>query len=530
MHRGLFAREAILLIPKILTLLDRNPHSPTYGCFDRNFWHYKIIDFPSGMAQEFVWPLALVHQTDIPNNPFYQRSPLQEWVEAGILYAAGSAHRDGSCDDYFPYERAGGAAAFSLLACMESYALLGLRNEAALRFFRKRADWLASHQESGRLTNHQALIVLCLELASRLLQTSRWDRAKDQRLDEILSWQSPEGWFPEYEGCDPGYHSLTIWCLARIDQLRTNARLKEAIGKAVGLAAQFVHPDGTYGGEYGSRNTYSFFPHGFELAGKWMPEALSVNDRFLVGLSNGLGPCYADDHILGHHAWNYLLAWRDFVVDRPPPLPRPSGRIFFPKAGILIDRRPETELYLGLNKGGVFKLYRKDQLAVSDTQLSLQVAKGRTIKNAVAHMTDRYQVRIEEDEIVIQGSLGWAKQKQMTPMSLLALRLAALSFGRLFPNLIRDLLQRILITTKRDAPFTFSRRIRWKNGTWKVIDELSGRSWKNVRAAGIGCDQTSIYVVMSRTFQMGQLQGWHDLTAEIKKLEPGQSLKLERTF
>jgi hypothetical protein len=530
MHRGLFAREAILLIPKILTLLDRNPHSPTYGCFDRNFWHYKIIDFPSGMAQEFVWPLALVHRTDIPDNPFYQRSPLQEWVEAGILYAAGSAHPDGSCDDYFPYERAGGAAAFSLLACMESYALLGLRNEAALRFFRKRADWLASHQESGRLTNHQALIVLCLELASRLLQTSRWDRAKDQRLDEVLSWQSPEGWFPEYEGCDPGYHSLTIWCLARIDQLRTNARLKGAIGKAVGLAAQFVHPDGTYGGEYGSRNTYSFFPHGFELAGKWMPEALSVNDRFLVGLSNGLGPCYADDHILGHHAWNYLLAWRDFVVDRPPPPPRPSGRIFFPEAGILIDRRPETELYLGLNKGGVFKLYRKDQLAVSDTQLSLQVAKGRAIKNAVAHMTDRYQVRIEEDEIVIQGSLGWAKQKQMTPMSLLALRLAALSFGRLFPNLIRGLLQRILITTKRDAPFTFSRRIRWKNGTWKVIDELSGRSWKNVRGAGIGCDQTSIYVVMSRTFQMGQLQGWHDLTAAIKKLEPGQSLKLERTF
>jgi hypothetical protein len=530
MHRGLFAREAILLIPKILTLLDRNPHSPTYGCFDRNFWHYKIIDFPSGMAQEFVWPLALVHRTDIPDNPFYQRSPLQEWVEAGILYAAGSAHPDGSCDDYFPYERAGGAAAFSLLACMESYALLGLRNEAALRFFRKRADWLASHQESGRLTNHQALIVLCLELASRLLQTSRWDRAKDQRLDEVLSWQSPEGWFPEYEGCDPGYHSLTIWCLARIDQLRTNARLKGAIGKAVGLAAQFVHPDGTYGGEYGSRNTYSFFPHGFELAGKWMPEALSVNDRFLVGLSNGLGPCYADDHILGHHAWNYLLAWRDFVVDRPPPLPRPSGRAFFPEAGILIERREETELYLGLNKGGVFKLYRKDQLAVSDTQLSLQVAKGRTIKNAVAHMTDRYQVRIEEDEIVIQGSLGWAKQKQMTPMSLLALRLAALSFGRLFPNLIRGLLQRILITTKRDAPFTFSRRIRWKNGTWKVIDELSGRSWKNVRGAGIGCDQTSIYVVMSRTFQMGQLQGWHDLTAAIKKLEPGQSLKLERTF
>ena len=57
--KDLFASEAIAQIPKILTLLDRNPHSPTYGCFDRNFWQYKIIDFPSGMAQEFVLPPSI---------------------------------------------------------------------------------------------------------------------------------------------------------------------------------------------------------------------------------------------------------------------------------------------------------------------------------------------------------------------------------------------------------------------------------------------------------------------------------------
>jgi hypothetical protein len=69
MNRDLFAREALVQIPKLLTLLDRNAHSPTYGCFDRNFWQYKIIDFPSGMAQEFVWPLALAYDTDVPDNP-----------------------------------------------------------------------------------------------------------------------------------------------------------------------------------------------------------------------------------------------------------------------------------------------------------------------------------------------------------------------------------------------------------------------------------------------------------------------------
>src|SRR5262245_38682993 len=132
MSRELFAREALAQIPKILTLQDRNAHSPTYGCFDRNFWHYKIIDFPSGMAAEFVWPLALAGTLDIPGNPYFQQPAIREWVEAGILYAAKSAHPDGSCDDYFPFEKAAGAAAFSLLAALESYVLLGLKNQAIL--------------------------------------------------------------------------------------------------------------------------------------------------------------------------------------------------------------------------------------------------------------------------------------------------------------------------------------------------------------------------------------------------------------
>lgn len=530
MSRDLFAKEAIAQIPKLLTLLDRNPHSPTYGCFDRNFWHYKIIDFPSGMAQEFVWPLALAYDTNTANNPFYNQPAIRQWVEAGILYAAKSAHADGSCDDYFPYERAGGAAAFSLLACIESYTLLGLDNTVALRFFEKRADWLAHHNESGRLTNHQALIVLCLELLSRLLQTSKWDRAKVQRLERVLSWQSSEGWFQEYEGCDPGYHTLTISCLARIYQLLPDIRLKEAIAKAVDLAAQFVHPDGSYGGEYTSRNTYNFFPHGFELVGQWMPEALSINDRFLAGLANNLAPCYADDHIIGHHTWNYLLAWRDFINERPSPMLRSTGRIWLKEAQILIDRRQDSELYLALNKGGVFKLFRANQLVASDTQFSLQVIADRKVKNAVGHLIDSYLTHVSENEISIQGQLGWAKQKQMTPINLLILRVVMLIFGRFFPNLIRKLLQKMLITGKKKAPFHFHRRFCWENGQWHLTDELQAESWKKVVSAGIGGDQTSIYVVMSRTFQIGQLQPWLDLTDTIKNLAPGELLKLKRNI
>ncbi len=528
--RYLFAQEALAQIPKILTLLDRNLHSPTYGCFDRNFWHYKIIDFPSGMAQEFVLPLALAYSLEIPNNPYYLQEMIHKWVEAGILYAAHTAHTDGSCDDYFPFERASGATAFSLLASIESYQTLGLNNYKILSFFEKRADWLVHHYESGKLANHEALIVLCLELLSRLLETSKWDTAKAARLERLLSWQSQEGWFTEYSGFDPGYHTLTISCLARIYELNPSEKLKDTITKAVELAAQFIHPDGSFGGEYASRNTYNFFPHGFELVGKWLPGALSINDQFLRGLKNGLAPCYADDHIIGHHTWNYLLTWRDFITERPVDMNRDVASIWLKEAQILIKRRPGTELYVSLNKGGVFKLFRDQKLVASDTHLSLQVRKGKKILNAVSHLNSDYDVKIFQDEIVISANMGWAKQTQMSPLKLIILRLVMLTFGRFSPNLIRKILQKILITGKQDAPFYFMRYFKYEDGSWYITDELFAKSWLNVINAGIGCDQTSIYVVMSRTFQINQLQPWHDLTTEIKKLSPGQPLRIERKF
>ncbi|HEY9699240.1 MAG TPA: hypothetical protein V6D10_18420 [Trichocoleus sp.] len=528
--KDLFAREALAQIPKILTLLDRNPHSPTYGCFDRNFWQYKIIDFPSGMSQEFVLPLTLAYEANLPDNPYYQQPAIKSWVEAGILYAAKSAHADGSCDDYFPFERAGGAAAFSLLACLESYRRLGLQDERMLQFFVKRANWLAHHQESGQLTNHQALIVLCLELLSRLVRSDQWDRAKAQRLEQVLSWQNEEGWFQEYEGCDPGYHTLTVSCLGWLNELRPDPRLKECLIKAVRLAAEFVHPDGSYGGEYTSRNTYNFFPYGFELVGRWLPEALGINDRFLTGLANGKASCYADDHIIGHHTWNYLLAWQDFVVNRPVLLARSVGRFWLKQAGLLVDRRDGTELYLALNKGGVFKLFQDNQLIASDTQFSLQVRQGNQVKNAVAHLVSDYTIDVAEDEIIIRGKLGWAKQKQMTPLNLMILRVVMLTIGRFFPNLIRKILQKVLIVGKKDAPFQFTRRLVWREGHWYVSDELRADSWENVLSVGIGCDQTSIYVVMSRTFQIGQLQPWLDLTEKLQSLKLGESLIIERKF
>ena len=103
-----------------------------------------------------------------------------------------------------------------------------------------------------------------------------------------------------------------------------------------------------------------------------------------------------------------------------------------------------------------------------------------------------------------------------------------LTLGRFFPNLIRRILQKVLITGKTDAPFTFNRHLSWQDNRWNVTDQLVAKSWNNVVEADIGCDRTSIYVVMSRTFQPGQLQSAWNLTKKVKKLNSGEVLRVNR--
>ena len=525
--RQLFAEVALREIPKLLTLQDRNPHSPTYGCFDRNYWHYKVADFPCGMSQEFVWPLALSLASDYPGNPYRDNDGIRYYVLAGILFAARSSHSDGSCDDYFPNERALGAAAFSLLACAEAYQLIEMQSDEALEFFQRRGRWLSVRHETGRLSNHHALVALCLDVVGRLCKIDKFAAARDERLSELLSWQTSEGWFPEYEGFDPGYDTLTLSCLARLHQTNPTAELENAVRSSVSLLSNFVHPDGSFGGEYGSRNTYNFFPHGFELAGRWLPDALAINDRFLSGLRAGRAPCYADDRIIGHHLWNYLLAGRDFVAERPPAKRSTSGRIDLVQAGIVIDRRETSELYVALNKGGVFKLFRDGQLALSDTGISLRMRDGRT---AVAHLIDNYQPDIEQDRISVRGRMGWAKQNRMTLAKLVLFRLLNLTIGRIAPNILRRLLQRLLVTGKKPAPFRFERMIEWNGSGWSITDRIEAKSWRRVAAGGIAPDQTSIAVAMSRPFQSGQLQPWLDLSEKVRSLRDGEPLVVQRSL
>ena len=160
----------------------------------------------------------------------------------------------------------------------------------------------------------------------------------------------------------PVIFPFTIGLLADTDRRRPDLGLREPCRQAIHFLTQLAHPDGTIGGEYTSRATRNFFPHGLEIAGAWEPHALALNNLLLRPLAEDRAPCFGDDHIVGHHVWSWLLAWREWHYDRPAVIAPVRRRTIFPGARLFVDVQGNTRLYCGQTRGAAFRLYEGEKL------------------------------------------------------------------------------------------------------------------------------------------------------------------------
>ncbi len=499
--REVFARLALAHVPHLVHLVDRNPFSTTYGCFDREYWHYRTLDFPCGMSQELVLPLALLFKNDYPGNRYHNLERVFELAVAGIRFAIKGSRRDGTCDDYFPYERAMGAMVFSTYAAAEAYRILELDDAEVVDFFLRRCRHLERHNEAGRLSNHQALAALAAFTVYGITGEEWLRRLAQDRAGLALSWQHPtEGWFQEYEGADPGYHTCTIDFLAKYYRLSGDESVLDPLKRAVEFASYFLHPDGSYGGEYGSRNTYHYYPHGFEILAPFTETAIRMNNAYLQGVEAGRHYAMDDDRLFGHLVYNWLQAHDDFHPGNAEPLhgSDPFTR-WFPDAGLVCCRKPHYYAVTNLKKGGVTKVFTQSGCVGSDTGVVAQMDDGRVI---VSHLLDeRHAVQTDAapDRFCVEGVFSVRSSKLATPLKLICFRTINLTFGRFFPNLLRFLLQKILITGKKRTVYPFHREIRFEDDGVHITDAFPDRI--PVRRMAVGPDATSIYVAASNVFQ-----------------------------
>jgi len=523
MHRDLYLKEALRYLPHLMEIADRNLFSPTFGCFDRAYWHYRTADFPSGMFQEAVLPLALLYKLDHPQNPLFGKERIRELVIGGIEFAIRSAHADGSCDDYFPYERAAGAAAFSLYACTEATRLLNLQESHPhfLDFFKKRAENLIEKGmlESGTLCNHKALIVLAVYNTFLLTQEPILQQKSDMALLKLLSLQKSEGWFPEYEGCDPGYLTFTIDFLAKYYQRSGDIRVLDPLASAIAFAINFMHPDGSYGGEYGSRNTFHFMPHGFELMGKQCPEAFLAARSFLKSLELGTRSYIDDDRIMIHYVYNYLQAYLDYASGfevMTAATTEPVMRVF-PEADLVVARQGEHVAIFSTQKGNG-KVFKNGKLVFSDSGV---VGKDRAGKVFSSHVFGAVEKFFLKDGILsMTGKMFEQSQIVFTPWTFWLFRAFLIFAGRwMNENTIRTLLQKKAILKKKmPVPISWTKEINLKRLDQVVYTfKIEDAQW-NPSDLKIASDATFIYTAASQPYQPGNLLPWVNLEAILPDL------------
>jgi len=369
-----YLKKSLSQIPRILSNMDRNPFSPTYGCCHRDYWLDKTSDFPDAVRQFGIQALAIVYKNEFPGNIYYKKKKILDWILAGLSFWSSIQHKDGSFDEFYPNERGWvGPTAFTTYASIEALNLIkeDIPKETLIKI--KNSVRLASYfiskgeSEEDHLANHHAMGCLTVWKAYKLLQDESLYIGYKQLWKNFLEYHNPnEGWSAEYDGIDPGYLSATISFLGKIYQDNKDKEIFEVCRKSIETCSYFVYPNGFYAGSMGSRNTLHFYTHGFEIFSKEIPIASSIKMKMLHALSQDklVPPEIMSDRYLFYRVPELLQSYLDYYEPQNnlPKLPYETDvhYKYFDKAKVWILSNQNKYIIANLAKGGVVKIFNKN--------------------------------------------------------------------------------------------------------------------------------------------------------------------------
>ena len=480
-------------LPRVLSQLSRDPDAPTYGCFDRNHWHYKVRDFASIVLQGSALTLGILARDEHGLVPPEQRAALAEWARAACEYWASQQHRDGTFDEYYPNERAVIPTSFSTFAVSRIYTAGGLEAEKpspAVMQALVRAAWALSKRSERFALNQEAASLPAMLAVAKLSGDDRLRRAAEAKVERFLALQKKEGWFDERGGIDVGYLSTTLDYLCEAHRLLLREDVLDAARRTADVLQYFCHPDGTCGGQYGSRNTEYLIPSGFEyLAATHAPSAASppsaaavsawLHER-VVGAhgTRGADSFYAafDDRYLCHNMLHAAVRAREYYIERTrhgrterPLVPVPSAGAHdkhFVEAGLWVAGDWHAQTVVALKKGGVVHGVTADGRYLGDYGYRCLDAGGRLLVSS--WQSERWRVERIENGYRTTGPLCRAEFTRITPLRHIALRVLA---GVLGPRLI-PLLQKRLILHDAPSAATLTRTVTRDGDRLRVEDRL----------------------------------------------------------
>lgn len=509
-------REAV----RVLSLMDREVFSPTFGCIDRTYWAWKFTDFPGARFQEGLCVLSFLYATPFEGNRYYQQPKLLEWIAGGFDFWTRIQRRGGDFDEAYPFERSLAATAFTAFYLAEAWNFLDgqLPKDTADRFrkaLERAGNWLKKKDEKhGFLSNHLAAAAAALYHVYRISGESRFEKRSRFFIDKILDHQSKEGWYDEYGGADPGYQTHGSFYLARYLELSNDTRLVESLERSFNFLAHFIHPDGSLGGEYASRNTQTYYPAAFEMmsatsgTAHWIAETMRPSVQSLAAAGLGSVDAYNYFPLLNNYVFAYLACLQDRNRIIPSAPSQQPGIIHFPEAGLLKVRAQRYDLYVGLTKGGVLKAFdrRKRRLIFNDCGYIGRLKSGVLLSS---QWLDRdRKTEITANKIVIEGGFYQVNRPVLKPFSFLGFRAFSLTVGRL-PRVsywLKSLLVKVLIYWKRNLDLHFKRQISLEPNKIHVEDHLQGSISDRIETLRSVDVFTTIHMGSSRYFIPNELE------------------------
>lgn len=541
--RDVYAAKGLSQIPRLLSLQDRNPLSRTYGCFNREYWLCRTVDFPSAIAQFGVHSLALAYVTPFPDNSFHRAPKIREWTLAGIDYWIRIQKNDGSFDEFYPNERGwAGPTGFLLYVMCDTYRLLGAEFPESerprfLEAVARAGRFLAKYDEPGVLANHHAMAILPIYEAYALLGEKSLLDGFHVRLDDFLGQTRDEGWCLEYDGADLGYLSATVSFLSKLHKLYQDERTEAVCHRAIEFASYFAYPNKHYAGSMGSRQTLHFYPHGFEIyAGQGNGLAAAVAQRLLEGLDEGalVPPEIQEDRYFLYRIPELLQSWVDYG-GRPTPLPplpdqREPFQKYWPGAKIHarkgIDAKGRAYYTLiNLAKGGVIKHFRLDTGASVENDCGF-VAKLEDGKVITSQWISEGNVASGPDEgnasgmVSVRAPAHYVVMKLFNPITMIGFRVFMLAVGwntRLAYE-IKGWIRKLLMTRSGASPVGWKREVSFEDVGFTIRDRIERGGASPFTRLLLGDEFHVRYVPQSRYFQPQELS-MHGIDVEPAVLE-----------
>jgi hypothetical protein len=376
---------------RLIACQDRDPRSPSHGCFHYAYWRDKTSEFADARYQEAGAALGLLAHPllrELGRSRGWPEAPeLADASHAALAFLRRLQYPSGCYDEWYKGERGFAATAFTTFAYATSAIHLGSAlapgtRALLLATLAPAAAWLARRDDLVKV-NHEVVAAAALAAFFAVTGDERWRAAARAKLDRSLATQTREGWFPELRGMDFGYSALVLDYLMLLAEPIAEPRAAAAAGRLLDFLMPHLHPDLSLSAEGGTcRNAYAGQP-GYALLAAQHAGAQAVTAR-LLGLADSrrrILAYLADDLRLAR--WSILpiigaLASIEECREIAPAasLPYPEGWTLHRQAAVAAFHRADCHVYVPFAGGAVTRVYAGGALAMEDLGVDIATPEG----------------------------------------------------------------------------------------------------------------------------------------------------------